>query len=268
VTATHPFTRAGLGAAPFRCVAVRTNWHVMPGFGQKPGGCCAFCSTGILYEYVIKSSDGREFVVGSDCVRRTGAEVTGFREQRLQLAREKREKHRQETRAVREARWALQRIERGNEFRRNPENKELIAWLDSVPLDEPEERFNFRLQMKNAMDQWGSLTDGQRTAAINTMNRERERARQLANSIHVGTIGEKIEGEFLITKVASWDSNFGWPRKMTYLTVMTKGDNIFVYKGNHLADRGMTIRKAFTIKDHTERDGAKQTVLWRPRNIQ
>lgn len=268
MSTTHPFTRAGLGQAPFRCIAVRTNWHVMPGFGQKPGGCCSFCSTGILYEYVIQSADNREFVVGSDCVRRTGAEVTGFREQRLKLARVKREVRRRETRVIREARWAVQRIERGKVFRTDPENKELVAWLDATPLPESETGNDFRRQMKLAMDQWGSLTDGQRTAAINSMNKERERAFLIANSAHVGAVGEKIEGDFKITYVASWESQYGWPRKITYLTVMSRGGNIFIYKGNHLGDRDTTISATFTIKAHTERDGAKQTVLWRPRNIQ
>lgn len=67
----HVFTAAGLGAAPFTCVAVRDN-AVNNGDGtMRPNGTCDFCGTGIRYECVIRSADGREFVVGCDCVAKT-----------------------------------------------------------------------------------------------------------------------------------------------------------------------------------------------------
>lgn len=71
--AIHAFELAGLGKAPFRCVGARENWFTIPGCPEatKPGGTCDYCSTGIAYEYVIRSADGREFVVGCDCVLKT-----------------------------------------------------------------------------------------------------------------------------------------------------------------------------------------------------
>lgn len=68
----HKFEAAGLGVAPFRCVAVRENNFPLGDGTFKPGGTCDFCSNGIKYEFVIQGATGRTFVVGSDCVAKTG----------------------------------------------------------------------------------------------------------------------------------------------------------------------------------------------------
>lgn len=70
--AIHKFEAAGLGVAPFRCVAVRQNLFPLGDGTSKPGGTCDFCSNGIMWEFVIKGADGRTFKVGSDCVAKTG----------------------------------------------------------------------------------------------------------------------------------------------------------------------------------------------------
>lgn len=84
--ALHPFERAGLGQAPFRYVGMAAQDLC---YGQailnraeyeqtgiavttKPGGTCAYCGTYIVNMYNVRSADGREFHVGSDCVEKTG----------------------------------------------------------------------------------------------------------------------------------------------------------------------------------------------------
>jgi hypothetical protein len=67
---THPFEQSGLGKAPFRVMGMTEKRFTTPE-GSKPGGTCDYCSAGILYCFAIRSSDGKEFVVGSDCVKRT-----------------------------------------------------------------------------------------------------------------------------------------------------------------------------------------------------
>jgi hypothetical protein len=64
----HPFEQAGLGKAPFRFVSMVENKFSMPDGTWKPGGTCDYCCNGILYEMHIRSADGKEFKVGSDCV--------------------------------------------------------------------------------------------------------------------------------------------------------------------------------------------------------
>ena len=79
---THPFTRAGLGQAPFRFVGVEVQDLC---YGQAilnrdeyertgialttaPGGSCAYCGTYIVNMFRVESADGHKFHVGSDCI--------------------------------------------------------------------------------------------------------------------------------------------------------------------------------------------------------
>lgn len=72
-TILHTFEAAGLGKAPFLCIGVNDNmWSPAPGVPAKPGGTCKYCYNGIRWEYLIKDAEGKTFVVGSDCVRKTG----------------------------------------------------------------------------------------------------------------------------------------------------------------------------------------------------
>ena len=83
VLTQHPFERAGLGLAPFRCVGVERRVGPiksvmrMPGGGLvecevgspgQPMGTCEYCGQGIADCYVITSADGARFIVGCDCV--------------------------------------------------------------------------------------------------------------------------------------------------------------------------------------------------------
>lgn len=107
-TTLHPFEVAGLGQAPFRLVAIRKNiYSAAPGHSQ-PGGCCAYCSQGILYECVIRSHDGQTFTVGQDCVRKLDRAdnrlVDSVKRELAKIAREDRE-------TAREARWQARRLE-------------------------------------------------------------------------------------------------------------------------------------------------------------
>jgi hypothetical protein len=60
----HVWEAQGLGDAPFKCVGCRD-------LGATCGACDA-CNTPIRYEFEIEARDGRRFVVGSDCVEKTG----------------------------------------------------------------------------------------------------------------------------------------------------------------------------------------------------
>ena len=69
----HVFERAQLGKAPFRCIGYyEAKWQAHPGAPVQPGTCCDYCGQGIINAFKIRSRDGREFKVGSDCVARTG----------------------------------------------------------------------------------------------------------------------------------------------------------------------------------------------------
>lgn len=67
----HAFELAGLGKAPFRFVGMSEKTF-KAGDQIKAGGTCAYCSTGIRHCCHIVSADGKTFVVGTDCVNKTG----------------------------------------------------------------------------------------------------------------------------------------------------------------------------------------------------
>jgi hypothetical protein len=75
-SAIHPFERSNLGIAPFRFVGFEVKLkQAIPGDPScpvKPGASCDYCATAIANVYWIKSSDGKTFKVGSECVRKTG----------------------------------------------------------------------------------------------------------------------------------------------------------------------------------------------------
>jgi hypothetical protein len=74
----HVFQAAGLGIAPFKYTHMTENRgpiHYPDGTSVgapgQPMGSCNYCGTGIVYEFHIVSSDGRKFIVGSECVYKT-----------------------------------------------------------------------------------------------------------------------------------------------------------------------------------------------------
>jgi hypothetical protein len=121
----HKFEKAGLGKAPFRFVGISENRgpktistaggvETTVGAPGQPMGSCDYCGMGIAEEYHIQSSDGREFVVGCECVRKTGDAglvrvVKDHERKKARARREKKEQARQEKAQAREeqAREAL-----------------------------------------------------------------------------------------------------------------------------------------------------------------
>ncbi len=68
----HAFEKAGLGLAPFQYVrSYESKYVACQGAPVQPGTCCDYCGTGIMYVFVIRSSDGKQFKVGCECVNKT-----------------------------------------------------------------------------------------------------------------------------------------------------------------------------------------------------
>lgn len=69
----HLFQRAGLGLAPFEFVGhERRAYQASPDAPVQPGGSCAYCGTGIIDCFKLRSRDGHNFIVGSDCIAKAG----------------------------------------------------------------------------------------------------------------------------------------------------------------------------------------------------
>lgn len=69
----HIFEAAGLGTAPFAWVGYAyVTFQATPDSPVQCGGSCDYCGQGIVNHCYVKSSDGKRFKVGPDCIERVG----------------------------------------------------------------------------------------------------------------------------------------------------------------------------------------------------
>lgn len=86
----HAFEQSGLGKAPFSF----DGWfegNATPAPNMPKVTACDFCSTVIKSCFRIKSSDGKSFIVGSECVKKTGDKGL-VKQVNWEVARQKRSK--------------------------------------------------------------------------------------------------------------------------------------------------------------------------------
>lgn len=117
----HVFEQAGLGLAPFRYLGMKGQEIA---YGQavighaggcaittKPGGTCDYCGTYIVNMFRVGSADGKEFIVGCDCIMKVdgaGSRVANLTQLEIDVKNHKREvKQRGEAVQIAAARAAL-----------------------------------------------------------------------------------------------------------------------------------------------------------------
>jgi len=129
----------------------------------------------------------------------------------------------------------------------------------------------FYSTLKDSVNVWGGLTDGQHNAALAMIKRSEERvagyaakrAEEAATSNWIGTVGARQMFTVTIRKVIVIDGVYG----ASYLHIMNDADgNVVIYKGtNVLGQDKQTVTVKATIKEHNEREGVKQTKISRPK---
>lgn len=133
---------------------------------------------------------------------------------------------------------------------------------------------DFYFKMRESVDEWGALTDGQTKAVLALIERgegrvsERAKAREEARLVDadksgwIGTVGERRVFELTIRMVIEMSGQYGY----SYLHVMHDSDgNVVVYKGtNELGKAKDVVTVKATVKDHDIRDGVRQTKIARP----
>lgn len=132
----------------------------------------------------------------------------------------------------------------------------------------------FMFQMKEALDEWGSLTEKQTEIVRNALARaekweaERQakyaaqREEELSASGHVGEVGKRQEFTLTVQRVMAYDSDYG----TTYINVCKDAEgHVVVYKGSNGWDKGETLTVKATVKEHSEYNGVKQTIIQRPK---
>jgi hypothetical protein len=278
-TAVHCFEKAGLGRAPFRC----TDLYSLPSpslAGNNPVaynnaiadmpqglgcGSCAYCGTAIMHNFIITSADDRRFVVGSDCVARTGDAglVKQVRAERLRVVREKREASRSMKRAEREALWAAERAARAAAFA--VEQAGLIA--RAAPYMDQYNTIPFVKDVVERGLAGGFMSD----RALATLERviadqEARIARRLMSS-HVGAIGKRQLFNATVVRVSSYErQRFGSYGMETVwiVTMQDEAGHALVSKSPAFhAQKGETLKFKATVKAHDEYQGERQTVIQR-----
>jgi hypothetical protein len=128
------------------------------------------------------------------------------------------------------------------------------------------------LNLRNALEEWGSLTPRQTEIAANSLARAEKRIAEFAakrvaeraaqaNSQHIGVVGERREFALTVDRVLSFDGTYG----MSYINICHDADNnVIVYKGSKGWERGDTLRVKATVKEHSVRDDIAQTLIQRP----
>jgi hypothetical protein len=132
------------------------------------------------------------------------------------------------------------------------------------------------LEMRDAIMEWGGLTDKQTDLVRRALARAEDRlvkanqrreeriAADRATSKHVGTVGERRDFTLTVNKVFSFEGQYG----LTYINICKDADgNVIVYKGSNGFDEGETLTLKATVKAHDERDGVAQTFISRPKTI-
>jgi hypothetical protein len=273
-TSIHCFEKSGLGKAPFRCVGLYSipspslAEHNVEAYNNalrdmpRDVGCgsCQYCGTAIMHNFIIQSSDGMRFVVGSDCVARTGDAglLKQVRGERLKVVREKREAGRRMKREEREAGWAAERAARAATFA--VEHAALLAQAEPF-LGNP-----FVGDVIKRGLAGGYMSDRAIETLIRVVNDLTQQAQNRINSKHVGVVGKRQEWSVRVERTAGYfrPSFAGYGQDYVHIiTMRDEAGNALVSKGSFSAERGAQLVIKATVKAHDEYQGEKQTIVQR-----
>jgi hypothetical protein len=282
IEATHCFEKSGLGKAPFHCVGLYslpstslaasnpTAYNNALAEAPRNIGCgaCCYCGTPIVHNFIIESADKRRFVVGSDCVAKTGDAglLKAVRAERLKVVREAREIGRRAKREEREAAWKREREERAEVFK-----------VEHAALIKSAEAFNHIDFVRDVIGRglegrW--VSDKALAAVAKCIAENVDNAAFAGKSEYVGKIGERLTIKGKVVRVASFVRPcFGSYGNETVWVVSIRDEvgNVFVTKTpsfGHSTQKGDTVALKGTVKEHSEWKGEKQTVLQRVKELE
>ena len=116
-----------------------------------------------------------------------------------------------------------------------------------------------RLQVLPRRDEFMAVVEADKVAQA---QREAELEAKRSKSIHVGEVGQRIVIETTITFSKGFEGFYG----TTFINSLEDADgNVFIYRGNKLGDAGELVCLKATIKEHSEYNGVKQTIINRPK---
>ena len=88
-----------------------------------------------------------------------------------------------------------------------------------------------------------------------------KKAAEAEASDWVGVVGDRIEFDLTVQHVATFDGHYG----TVYFNICKDADdNVVVYKGSNGWEKSTNVKCVAKIKEHSEREGVKQTIIQRP----
>ena len=150
-----------------------------------------------------------------------------------------------------------------------PRSAEILAALDAgYNIDNGRFTNDFLGSLAGALETYGKLSPAQSAAVLKGIDaraaKRAEWAAQSATKTYVGTVGEKITVTLTCVHTVFIDTQFG----TTCINICKDADqNTIIYKGNArgFPDKGETAVITATVKAHDLREGAKQTIIQRPK---
>lgn len=144
--------------------------------------------------------------------------------------------------------------------------QEIVDFLEGYPS---EQDAGFFCAVQYGITRYGKPTDKMRDKMVAILDQRKaqaaEWAKKDAKSKHVGTVGERQLFSFNVTIVSSWDGMYG----TTYLHICRDADgNIIIYKGSNPWSAGDKITCMAKVKEHSNREGVKQTIIQRPTKVE
>lgn len=224
---------------------------------HEHGGTCHVCGAMAMYLAVWHHAPTNTYIcTGEDCAEKMELHGANFQAVRAEVKRLKNQ-------ATGKARAEQELAERNLSQ----------AWM--IYTATARDDFKYEEQtiadMVGKLVQYGSLSSAQWSfmerlfAQIDgRAAKEAQRAADAAKSNHVGTVGERIIIEGTIFFTTDYETDYG----TTYVTgIKDAAGNIFIQKGVAIGRKGEDIQIKATIKEHSIREGVKQTIISRPKII-
>lgn len=268
----HVFELSNLGTAPFQVIGfidmpargllgtnpsaynnhMREAGQIARAFGVRLGSC-DHCGTGIINHFVIQSSDGVRFVVGCDCVMKTGdaglvSEIKRIRSERARLRRaEKR---------------AEARKERARQWKRDAKARRRAAFAefgDDLRIVWPHRKNGFIRDVLARFARTGYLSEAQVAAMVQTAENAHLKAQFHAASEHIpGAAGERLIVSATCVSRTPIETAFG----TSILAILhTDGGNVLKVFGKCPLQKGERRTIKATVKSFGEYKGVKQTQI-------
>ena len=260
----HPFEQAGLGLAPFRFVGMAKN---DPLTLCPPTNKCDYCGTHIVYNFIIESSDKKKFIVGSDCVERTGdITLNNFVNRELKAIRKAQAQAKKTEKFYKKHAATIEKINDGfitfvkyvgKTFEEvSKTDIQYLVWMHNNTLSNP-----IGDAIKMATEKY--------VAIVNEQKAEKERIREQKDSIsrHVGKVGDKIVFSATIEVMYPVGGAYSGT---SYLIVMRDDfGNLYstYYSGKTEFEKNKEYKFSATIKDHAYYKGANQTRITRIKSV-